>query len=105
TRSRRCRLRPAEDDREPAVSDDSVQLPAFPLGSVLLPGMALPLRIFEPRYRQMIRTVLDAEPYEFVVVLIERGSEVGGGETRADVGCVAQVVEAREYPDGQWAVL
>lgn len=78
-------------------------LPMFPLGSVLLPSVYLPLHLFEPRYRELIRDCL-AGSGEFGVVLIERGSEVGGGDVRADVGTVARVVEAQELPDGRWAV-
>lgn len=77
----------------------------FPLGSVLLPSVVLPLHVFEPRYRQLMRDCLDGERApEFGVVLIERGSEVGGGETRYDVGTVARIVEAQEFPDGRWAL-
>ena len=57
----------------------SYELPMFPLGSVLLPGMVLPLRVFEPRYRALIATVPSADAPEFGCVLIERGSEAGGG--------------------------
>lgn len=78
-------------------------LPMFPLGSVLLPSVFLPLQLFEPRYRQLIRDCLDGDR-EFGVVLIERGSEVGGGDVRADVGTVARVIEAHELDDGRWAV-
>lgn len=63
----------------------------FPLGSVLFPHMPLPLRLFEPRYLEMLRDVLNEEPSEFGVVLIERGSEVGGGDVRVDVGTVARI--------------
>ena len=65
----------------------------FPLGSVLFPHMPLPLRVFEPRYLAMLADILGDEPSEFGIVLIERGSEVGGGDVRADVGTVAQIVE------------
>jgi Lon protease-like protein len=77
----------------------------FPLGSVLLPGMALPLRIFEARYRVMMQELRDDPSPGFGVVLIERGSEVGGGDTRTDVGCRAAVAQAAERPDGTWSVL
>lgn len=77
----------------------------FPLGSVLLPGMVLPLRVFEPRYRVLVDTVLLADEPEFGSVLIERGSEVGGGEVRTSVGCVARVVDVRRHPDGQVALV
>ncbi len=65
----------------------------FPLGSVLFPGMPLPLRVFEPRYLSMLSEILADEPSEFGVVLIERGSEVGGGEQRFQVGTVAQITD------------
>ena len=51
----------------------------FPLGSVLLPHMPLPLQLFEQRYLMMLGQLLETEDPEFGVVLIERGSEVGGG--------------------------
>lgn len=65
----------------------------FPLGSVLLPHMPLPLRVFEPRYLQLLADVLPAETAEFGVALIERGHEVGGGDARFRIGTVAQVLE------------
>jgi Lon protease-like protein len=77
--------------------------PMFPLGSVLLPGGGLPLRIFEPRYRLMMEHCV-AGDRRFGVVLIERGSEVGGGELRTDVGTVAEIVQAHRFDDGRWAV-
>lgn len=76
----------------------------FPLGSVLVPTMVLPLHVFEPRYRALMRDVLDGDG-EFGVCLIERGGEVGGGDVRTDVGTVARVHEASELPDGRWAVV
>lgn len=77
----------------------------FPLGTVLLPSVVLPLHVFEPRYRALVEACLadDAEP-EFGVVLIERGSEVGGGDTRTMVGTVARILEAAQLPDGRWAL-
>lgn len=75
----------------------------FPLGTVLLPGAYLSLHVFEPRYRALVQACLDGTP-EFGVALIERGSEVGGGDARFDVGCVARIVEAVVLPDGRWAL-
>lgn len=75
----------------------------FPLGTVLLPGLPLPLHVFEPRYREMVQHCL-AGDRRFGVVLIERGSEVGGGDVRTDVGTLAEIVEAAEVPDGRWAL-
>ena len=76
----------------------------FPLGTVLLPSMLLPLRLFEPRYRVFARDVTASDGI-FGVVLIERGSEVGGGDVRSMVGCAAQVLQAEEHPDGQWSIV
>jgi Lon protease-like protein len=77
--------------------------PMFPLGSVLLPSMFLPLHVFEPRYRALVADCI-AGDHEFGVVLIERGSEVGGGDQRTSVGTMARIVEAVELPDGRWAI-
>ena len=76
----------------------------FPLGSVLFPSLVLPLHVFEERYRTLMRHVLDGD-HEFGVCLIERGSEVGGGDFRSGIGTVATVQEAAELPDGRWAVV
>ena len=78
----------------------------FPLGSVLLPTMVIPLHVFEDRYREMMRVITagDGEP-DFGVAMIERGSEVGGGDARARFGCVARVLDAEEQPDGRWHVV
>lgn len=75
----------------------------FPLGTVLLPFAHLPLHIFEPRYRSLVKDIL-ASDGEFGVVLIERGQEVGGGDVRFEVGTVAKVVQTAELPDGRWLV-
>jgi Lon protease-like protein len=65
----------------------------FPLGSVLLPAMPLPLRIFEQRYLKLLGDLVASEKPEFGVVLIERGKEVGGGEKRMSIGTIATVTE------------
>ena len=78
-------------------------MPMFPLGTVLFPHALLPLHVFEPRYRLMTERVLRGDR-EFGVVLIERGSEVGGGDTRFGVGTVARVVRAQQLPDGGYAL-
>jgi Lon protease-like protein len=79
-------------------------LPMFPLGSVLLPHGVLPLHVFEPRYREMMASLDPIDP-EFGVVLIERGSEVGGRDLRSGLGTVARVVERAELPDGRWVLV
>jgi Lon protease-like protein len=65
----------------------------FPLGTVLLPGGLLPLRLFEPRYLALLADVLAEEDPEIGFVLIERGTEVGGGDTRFASGTVGRVVQ------------
>ena len=67
-------------------------MPMFPLGSVLMPAMPLPLRIFEPRYLKLLGDLMGSENPEFGVVLIERGDEVGGGEQRMTLGTIASVI-------------
>jgi Lon protease-like protein len=76
----------------------------FPLESVLIPGALLPLHVFEPRYRQLVHDCLEGDG-SFGVVLIERGSEVGGGDVRTGVGTLARIVRAEELPDGRWVVM
>ena len=75
----------------------------FPLGTVLLPFAHLPLHIFEPRYRALVKDCLAGDG-QFGVVLIERGQEVGGGDARFGVGTVARIMQTAELPDGRWLV-
>jgi len=87
-----------------------MQIPLFPLRTVLAPGIALPLHIFEPRYRALVRHCLDAST-PFGVVMIREGSEVApvDGEPQelsiAAVGTMAEIREANRYPDGRWDLL
>jgi Lon protease-like protein len=79
-----------------------MDLPLFPLHTVLCPGVALPLHVFEDRYKAMIqRCLTDKSP--FGVVLIREGREVGGGDLAvAGIGTVAEIREARRYRDGRY---
>jgi len=79
-----------------------MDLPLFPLHTVLCPGIALPLHVFEERYRLLVARCLErAEP--FGVVLIRQGREVGPLEGRiARVGTTAVIREAGHYPDGRY---
>jgi Lon protease-like protein len=82
-----------------------IELPLFPLRSVLCPGVALPLHIFESRYRLMVNRCIDrGEP--FGVVLLREGREVGParGEIAA-VGTTAVIRRAGTYPDGRLDIL
>src|SRR5580658_2819799 len=71
----------------------STRLAMFPLGTVLVPHGVLPLHVFEPRYRVLMFDCLRGTR-EFGVVLIERGSEVGGDDQRFAVATVARIEAA-----------
>lgn len=73
----------------------------FPLGTVLLPGQLLPLHVFEPRYRALTGWCLERDG-RLGIVLIERGSEVGGGDVRCGVGTEGRIVDSAALPDGRW---
>jgi uncharacterized protein len=76
-------------------------LPMFPLSSVLFPHAPLALHVFEPRYRSLVADCLAGDG-RFGVVLITRGSEVGGGDRRVEVGTVASIDRAEPLGDGRW---
>lgn len=75
------------------------EIPLFPLNTVLFPGGPLPLRIFEPRYLDMVRHCM-REGSAFGVVLIRAGGEVGAVARTADVGTSARIVDFSSLPDG-----
>jgi uncharacterized protein len=80
-------------------------LPLFPLGTVLFPGLVLPLHIFEDRYKQLVRDLLDGpQPPRFGVIAIREGRETGidGVSSLHEVGCTAMVREIDEEEDGQY---
>lgn len=76
-------------------------LPMFPLEHPLLPGEPLTLNVFEPRYRTLVADVLTKGDGQFGTVLIARGSEVGGGDERCEIGTVTQLVAHRLQASGQ----
>jgi uncharacterized protein len=80
-------------------------LPLFPLGAVLYPGMILPLHIFEERYRQLVRDLLERpEPRRFGVIAIRKGRETGIDAVRSlyEIGCTATLRRADERADGRF---
>jgi len=81
-----------------------VELPLFPLSTVLYPGLPIPLHVFEERYREMFGRVLEGGR-RFGVVAIVHGHEVGGSAVYHPVGCVAEVREVRRHPDGRLDVV
>lgn len=68
----------------------------------MLPGEELPLRIFEPRYSALVADCLAMDDPAFGVVLIEAGREVGGGDSRNDVGTLAHITEVADFGDGRY---
>lgn len=76
----------------------------FPLSTVLFPDASLPLHVFEPRYQTLVSDCLRT-PCEFGVVLISRGSEVGGGDDRVSVGTAARIEVASPVADGRWVLV
>jgi Lon protease-like protein len=83
-----------------------MEIPLFPLHTVLCPGIVLPLHVFEDRYRALTRHCLaTGEP--FGVVLIRDGLEVGPSRTLAlaGVGALVEIREAGRYPDGRYDLL
>jgi uncharacterized protein len=86
----------------------SEKLPLFPLGTVLYPGMLLPLHIFEERYRQLVRDLLDGpDPPRFGVIAIRKGRETGvdGVHALYEIGCTATLRRVAEYPDGRYDIV
>nr|WP_246284134.1 LON peptidase substrate-binding domain-containing protein [Nocardioides perillae] len=82
----------------------------FPLGTVLFPGVSVPLHVFEDRYRALVHHLLrvpDPADRLFGSVAIREGYEVGehGAQSLYRVGCRLQVVEVTEHADGTFDLL
>lgn len=82
------------------------RLALFPLGTVLFPGLLLPLHVFEDRYRTLVRDLVDGpdDDRAFGVVAIREGREVGADGVRAlhTVGCLAKLRQVEPYADGRF---
>ena len=78
-------------------------LPLFPLNVVLYPGMSLPLRVFEERYKQMMNRCLEGD-MTFGVVLIKSGKEVGGAAMPFEIGTVARIMDVVPQGGGRMLV-
>ncbi len=76
-----------------------MNLPLFPLNSVIFPGGVLPLRIFEPRYLDMVKDC-SRQQSEFVICLIKDGGEVGTAAKHQNVGTACKIVDWETLPDG-----
>ena len=91
------------------MADERFEVPLFPLNVVLFPGMALPLHVFESRYRRMIADCL-ADRAPFGVVLAESEGEGGGADVGepvvwARVGTLARIADYEKLPDGRYNLL
>jgi Lon protease-like protein len=98
-------------EEESGVADERFEVALFPLDVVLFPGMALPLHIFEPRFRQMTDDCL-ADRAPFGVVLAEAETGAGGEgeaarpqESPARVGTLARIADYERLPDGRFNLL
>ena len=77
----------------------SITVPLFPLNTVLFPGGVLPLRIFEPRYLDMVRDCLRNDT-GIGVVLIKDGDETGQAADTYDTGTLSGISYWHKRPDG-----
>ena len=85
-----------------------MQLPYFPLHTVVFPHLPLPVHVFEERYRAMASDLTaDGSPYagRFVVSMIVDGPEVGGDAATRPIGTICEVRTAEQFADGRWVLL
>ena len=85
------------------------RLPLFPLRQVLVPGLVLPLNIFEDRYRALVSDLLERPPHEraFGVVALRQGRDAGSAHPASAlhaVGCTALLREHEATPGGYHVV-
>lgn len=80
--------------------EELAELSLFPLNVVLFPGMPMPLRIFEERYKLMINQCIDNSEV-FGIMLIREGPEVGGGAVPHAIGTTARITEVERLEDGR----
>lgn len=88
------------EDRELLRAGGEGLVPLFPLDSVLFPDMLMPLHIFEPRYRLLVRRCMEKEA-PFGIVLIQEGEEVGPTAVPHRIGTLAEIVAHAPLPDGR----
>jgi hypothetical protein len=87
------------------------RLPLFPLATVLVPGLVLPLQVFEPRYRVLIEALMalpEGATRQFGVIALRSGAEAGETDTPPDlhaVGCTAELREVTPYADGRFDIV
>ena len=94
----------------PYAAHVSALLPLFPLNTPLVPGLVLPLHIFEPRYRTLVRDLLDQpdeDAREFGVIAVRDGSDPGRDARQAlyPVGVATVLRQVEELPDGRFEIV
>ncbi len=88
-----------------------VELALFPLQIVVFPGEEVPLHIFEPRYRQLVKDTSDSgEPFGIVLTRRTRGSGGGGSdpedhEPTHEIGCTVRMEATEAFPDGRYNIM
>jgi Lon protease-like protein len=85
-------------------------LPLFPLNTPLVPGLVLPLHIFEPRYRTLVRDLLDEpdeEAREFGIIALRDGADIArdGRDAFYPIGVATILRQAEELPDGRFEIV
>ena len=86
------------------MGGDLREVPLFPLHSILFPGQALSLHIFEERYKLMISRCLEQDQL-IGIVLIREGVEVGGPAVPHEVGTLATIAETERRESGEMDIL
>lgn len=89
-----------------AAEHETFVSPMFPLSAVVFPSTALPMRIFEPRYQQLMADLLAADgELQFAISPIVRGREVGGGDERLEVATICKLAQVMVQPTGEYTFL
>lgn len=89
-----------------AAEHESFVSPMFPLSAVVFPSTALPMRIFEPRYQQLMADLLAGDgDLQFAISPIVRGREVGGGDERLEVATMCKLAQVMVQPTGEYTFL
>jgi Lon protease-like protein len=86
----------------------ATRLPLFPLSAVLVPGLVMPLHIFEPRYRVLVQALMDlpdGAPRHFGVIATRVGQDSDTASGVYGVGCTAELREVTPYDDGRFDVV
>ncbi len=82
-----------------------MEIPLFPLNTVLFPGWPMPLHIFEPRYLEMVRYCIDAKS-PFGILLIKRGRPEGDeAVVPYEVGCMVTITQMEQLEDGRLLIM